>query len=403
MDLRPSAASTLGIKHTMAILYLLAFIALLVGTAAISMALIKPVPVAWLYYHYFIRKPVVWAILGGSLLWVAWVTFTQGAFPVGALIPLGLMALSVVLAYRMHQETAFPAVDFPAMAHDPRRLPLTGDMQLAVIEYKGVTKAYPLDYVIHHHIVNDRFGDAVVALTYCAMCRSIIPFDVTDLGPLFVASFKNANMIVADRRTKTFFQQATFASIIGPLHPHTLRMIPFQILPWDDVKQLEPLPQVAHITARDLRAFQLPVPGVWKRIMGSEATPGLPAKERDRTYPARTRVIGVIDPSAQPQVAYLKRELLERGIVKNEALDVVFVARGDSVNAYKGSIGGQAIDLSTDQDGALRDTHSDTVWDVRGKYRSGPLRADLDPVAISDEYWFSWRAFHPASTTIQLA
>jgi len=35
--------------------------------------------------------------------------------------------------------------------------------------------------------------------------------------------------IVADRRTKTFFQQATFNSIIGRLHPHALAMIPFQI------------------------------------------------------------------------------------------------------------------------------------------------------------------------------
>jgi hypothetical protein len=47
------------------------------------------------------------------------------------------------------------------------------------------------------------------------MCRSIIPFDVTDIGPLFVGSFKDANLIVADRKTKTFFQQATFESIIG--------------------------------------------------------------------------------------------------------------------------------------------------------------------------------------------
>jgi len=114
------------------------------------------------------------------------------------------MGLTVVLAYRMHQEAAFRAVNFPAMSDDSIRLPIADDMMLAIIEYGGVTKAYPLDNVIHHHIVNDRFGDRIVALTYCAMCRSIIPFDVTDIGPLFVASFKNANMIVEDRRTRTF-------------------------------------------------------------------------------------------------------------------------------------------------------------------------------------------------------
>jgi hypothetical protein len=256
--------------------------------------------------------------------------------------------------------------------------------------------------VIHHHVINDRFDDYIVALTYCAMCRSIIPFDVTELGPLFVGSFKNANMIVADSRTKTFFQQATFESIVGPLHPCMLDMIPFQILPWDEVKRLEPLPQVAHVTEDDLREFQLPIPGIWNRIMQSEATPGLPAKKRDSSHPVRTRVIGVIDPLVNPQVVYRKRELIERGIVKNEALNVIFVALGDTVNAYRGSVAGELISLSANEDGTLRDARSETVWDARGKYRDGPLKSDLELVAISDEYWFSWKAFHPEAQQVHL-
>ena len=386
----------------MTILYILAIIALLVGTAAIYMALIKPFPVEWLYYHYFFRKPVVWSILGGSLFWEAWLTLETGSFRWAALVPLGLMGLAVVLTYRMHQETAFPAVNFPAMSDDPSDLPLADNAQLAVIEHSGVTKAYPLDYVIHHHIINDHFGDRIVALTYCAMCRSIIPFDVTGIGPLFVGSFKNANLIVADRRTKTFFQQATFESIIGPHHPYTLEMIPFQILPWAELKRMAVLPQVAQVTEDDLREFQLPIPGVWSKIIASEATPGLPAKRRDKSFPARTRGIGVIDRIAPPQVVYLKSELIGHGVVKNEALNVIFIALGDTVNAYKGSVTGQVIDLSANKDGTLCDVTSGTVWDARGKYRGGPLQANLETVAISDEYWFSWKAFHPGSTLIRL-
>ncbi len=116
----------------MAILYMFAIIALLVGTAAIYMAMIKPFPLQWLYYHYFIRKPLVWAIFAGSLCWVLWRTFDAGSFPLDALPPLGLMALAIVLTYRMHQEVAFPAVDFPAMADDPLQLPLADDMTVAI-------------------------------------------------------------------------------------------------------------------------------------------------------------------------------------------------------------------------------------------------------------------------------
>ena len=386
----------------MTVLYLLAVIALLVGTAAIYMALIKPFPVEWLYYHYFVRKPLVWTIFGGSAAWVAWGAVGSSSLPLESLVPLSLMAAAIVLTHRMHQSVAFPAADYPAMSSDPPRLPLTDSMQLAIIEHGGVTKAYPLDYVIHHHVVNDRFGDRIVSLTYCAMCRSIIPFDVTDLGPLFVGSFKNANMIVADRRTTTFFQQATFESIIGPLHPRTLTMIPFQILPWSEVRKLTPLPPVAHVTGKDLREFQLPVPGVWRRIMVSDATPGLPSKDRDKSFPARTHVIGVTDPNARPQVAYLKRELIRKGVVRNETLNAFFVSLGDTVNAFKASVAGKPVHLTLKDGGALLDTLSGSSWDARGKRKSGSLQADLEPVAISDEYWFSWKAFHPRSQLIRL-
>ena len=52
-------------------------------------------------------------------------------------------------------------------------------------------------------------------------------------------------------------------------------------------------------------------------------------------------------------------------------------------------------------DGALCDAHSGTVWDLLGKYKSGSIKSDLEKVAISDEYWFSWKAFHPDSELIR--
>ena len=382
--------------------YLLAILALATGTAAIYMALIKSFPVQWLYYHYFIRKPIVWAILVGTVIWTFGITFQTGAFPTWTLIPFALMGLAVVLTYKMHQENSFRAVDFPVMAKDASSLPLRDDMQLGIIEYEGVTKAYPLDYVIHHHIINDQFGERIVALTYCAMCRSIIPFDVTDVGPLFVGSFKDANMIVADRKTKTFFQQATFESIIGKLHPHTLTMIPFQILSWGELKRLNPLPQIVNVTEQDFREFQLPIPGVWKKIMASEATPGLPSKDRDKSFPSRTHVIGVIDPTAKPQVVYLKDELMKRAIFKNEELDIFLVAVRNTVNGFKGSLDGKSIHLTLTPDKNLSDIFTGTVWDIRGKRMTGEIETDLEPIALSDEYWFSWKIFHPKSKLIRL-
>jgi hypothetical protein len=234
------------------------------------------------------------------------------------------------------------------------------------------------------------------------MCRSIIPFDVTNIGPLFVGSFKDANMIVADRKTKTFFQQATFESIIGKLHPHTLTMIPFQILPWGEIKKLNPPPQIVKVTEQDFRAFQLPIPGIWKKIMASEATPGLASKDRDKSFPSRTHVIGVIDPIAKPQIVYLKEELMKRGIFHNEALNIFLVSVRNTVNGFKGSLDGRSINLSLTPDQKLSDISSGTVWDIRGKYIGGEIASDLEPIALSDEYWFSWKKFHSDSKLIRV-
>jgi hypothetical protein len=384
------------------LLYLLAMVALATGTAAIYMAIIKPFPVEWLYYHYFIRKPLVWAIFIGTVTWLVWEASQAGTFHGWSLIPIFLMVLAIVLTYKMHQEHAFQAVDFPEMAEDESSLPLNDDMQLGIIEYDGVTRAYPLDYVIHHHVINDRFGNHIVSLTYCAMCRSIIPFDVTDIGPLFVGSFKNANLIVADRKTRTFFQQATFESLIGKLHPHTLTMLPFQILPWSEVKKLDPIPLVAKVTEKDFREFQLPIPGIWRKIMASEATPGLPAKDRDKSFPSRTHVVGVIDRIARPPVVYLKEELVKQGLVKNEELDIFLVPVDNTVNGFKSTLDGRALNITLNYGNTLCDSPSGTVWDIRGKHMRGEIEANLEPVALSDEYWFSWKRFHPTSKLIRL-
>lgn len=383
-------------------LYLLAIVSLLVGTAAIYMAFLNVFPVEWLYYHYFLRKPVTWFILAGSLFWVIIEIIQNGQFPSGGTFPLLLMGLSVVFAYKFHQSNVFRVVDYPHIAKDASSLPLEDDMEMGVIEYEGVTRAYPLDYVIHHHIINDRFGSRIVALTYCAMCRSIIPFDVTGIGPLFVGSFKNANMIVADRKTKTFFQQATFESIIGKLHPSTLKMIPYQILPWSEVKKLNPVPQVLEVTKKDLAVFELPIPGLWKKLVASEMTPGLPSKVRDTSFSARTRVIGVIDPVVSPQVAYLKDEVVNKGGLTNSELGFWLVPVSDSVLGFKCKLKGYDLNLDLTTVSKITDSKTGTAWDVRGKYMNGPIESDLEPIAITDEYWFAWRLFHPGSRLIRL-
>ncbi|KAJ3433895.1 hypothetical protein M0812_19951 [Anaeramoeba flamelloides] len=384
--------------------YLLAFTSLVVGLGAL-MTLIERFPLRWLYYHYFIRKPTNVTILVTLIIWSFVVSRRQETFPRWSIAPIVISCVTTIMAFKLHQEKFFQAADYPEMTTNLSNLPLTDEMRIAVVEYEGVTKCYPLDYVIHHHVVNDKFKTKIVALTYCAMCRTVIPFDVTDIGPLFVGSFKNANMILADRKTKTFFQQASFKSIIGKLHPSELNMVSFQILPWSEVKNLEPTPQVAKVTSKDLGEFQFPTPGLWKRILRSEKTPGLSSKSRDQAFPARTDVIGIIDDSYKEaeKSVYLKKEVMSKRVVVNKERDFFLIGVGNSVNAFKNSIKNAQLKVSFDKDKSeIVDSNTATRWDILGKYKNGVLNTNLKPIAISDEYWFSWKKFHKKAKLVRL-
>jgi len=384
---------------TVALLYLLALLAVAVGGAAVAMILTGRAPIHVLRWHFLARKTLVWGLAGLVGLWAGWLSWQGGAFALWTLGPVSLSLLGVVLAHKLHPAAAFVAEDFPAEAEHPLALPLADDAEMALIEHGGVTRAYALDHLIHHHIINDRFGDTTVSITYCAMCRSIIPFDVTELGPLSVVALRDANMVVADRQTYTFFQQASFDSLVGPVHPRTLDMVPFQILPWSEVKQLEPMPRVAAVTEGDLRPFELPIPGVWQRVMAGDFTPSLSASRRDHTFPARTRVVGMLDPSVGPPRAWLKQELPERGVVE-VAAGVFLVALHGVVSGYR-LPRGAAGPLELTEDGVLCTSGAATRWDLRGRRLSGDL-PDLDRVRLSDEYWFSWRLFHPQAALVRL-
>jgi len=377
---------------TVFLMYLLAIISLAIGTGAISLTMIQTIPIKWIHIHYFIRKPVNWSIVlilvFGSIL----SSSIEGEIQFAAILPILLSFLALVLTYKMHQENVFETVYSPTMSDFPEQLPLRDEQLLAVIKYDGVTKCYPLDYVIHHHIVNDQFGTKTVSLTYCAMCRSITAYDVTEIGPLFGASFKNANMVLSDVKTKTFFQQATSQSMVGKLHPHDLTMISYQIMTWSDVlKNISPL-LVSEVTIDDLKEFEIPIPGAWKKLMMSEITPGMSKKNKDKTMPARTHVIGILDLKIGKPSVYIKSEVLKTTLVKDPS-GFILLAYNGNVNGFMDQIDTHFLDL--DFDGSyLIDKSTNTRWNVWGKNISGTINQDLIPISISDEYWFSWKFFH---------
>ena len=52
-------------------------------------------------------------------------------------------------------------------------------------EVNGDVRAYPLDILIWHEIVNDVVGGVPVAVTYCPLCNTAIAYDRRVEGETF--------------------------------------------------------------------------------------------------------------------------------------------------------------------------------------------------------------------------
>jgi hypothetical protein len=96
----------------MIIFYIIAFSSLVIGMGAIF-TLVEKFPVKLLYYHYHVRKPLIWSIFIASIGYQ--IMNSSNGFSTNAIPPLAIITLSVILTYKVHQSNWFKAVYYPKM------------------------------------------------------------------------------------------------------------------------------------------------------------------------------------------------------------------------------------------------------------------------------------------------
>jgi hypothetical protein len=106
------------------------------------------------------------------------------------------------------------------------------------VEINGDARAYPVRYLTWHEIANDVVGGVPVAVTFCPLCNSGITFDrrVKQGTLTFGVSGKlrNSDMLMYDRETETWWQQAIGEAIVGDLLGTELVQLPTWMESWDE-------------------------------------------------------------------------------------------------------------------------------------------------------------------------
>lgn len=130
---------------------------------------------------------------------------------------------------------ALDDVSFIASGAEDR---LSGREPVITLELEGQTpRAYPIRYLMWHEIANDTVGDVPVAVTFCPLCNSGITFDRrTDAGVLSFGvsgKLRNSDMIMYDRETQSWWQQAIGTGIVGQMNGVELQTLPSWMESWD--------------------------------------------------------------------------------------------------------------------------------------------------------------------------
>lgn len=143
-----------------------------------------------------------------------------------------------------------PKDGIPALSN-PTVIPVSEESRLGdrepviTLEAEGaLARAYPLRYLTWHEIVNDQVGDLHVAVTFCPLCNSGIVFDRrTNLGVLefgVSGKLRHSDMIMFDRQTESWWQQAVGSAIAGEMTGAELRALPTWVESWDSFRARHP-------------------------------------------------------------------------------------------------------------------------------------------------------------------
>jgi hypothetical protein len=282
------------------------------------------------------------------------------------------------------------------------------------MELNGAARAYPLQILTWHEIVNDVIGDTPVLVSFCPLCNTAIAFErgldgVTyDFGT--TGRLRYSNLIMYDRQTETWWQQATGEAIVGELTGSRLNFIPAAIIAWSDFRSAYPEGLVLSRDTGHSRSYgQNPYLG-YDNINNPPFLYQGP-QTPDRLPPVARVLAAELNGEA---VAYPYTALQEEIVINDtlgntpvvviwtqgtaSALDTAIIADGRDVgaaNLYERAVDGRTLTFEL-RDQKVVDLETGSEWNVLGQAIGGELAgAQLKPVVAINHFWFSWAAFMP--------
>lgn len=281
------------------------------------------------------------------------------------------------------------------------------------LEIQGEARAYPLQVLIWHEIVNDRFNGEPVLVTFCPLCYSALVFDRRVKGEILefgVSGFlRHSDLVMYDRKTETLWQQFTGKALVGDYAGTRLEQVPSQIISFSQFKSGYPDGSVlSRDTGYERRYGANPYPG----YDDVNNTPMLVNPKNDSRLPPMEKVVGVRIgevTKAYPYPVTKERRVINDTVNRTEivvfhlegarsALDAAKLSNSreeGSTGTFNRFIEGMTLTFEL-KSGSVVDRQTGSRWSVTGEAVEGPLKGkQLKPVTSGDYFAFAWLVFWP--------
>jgi len=287
------------------------------------------------------------------------------------------------------------------------------------VEIEGHARAYPLQILIYHEIVNDELNGHPISVTFCPLCNASIVFDrrvdgkILDFGT--TGKLRKSDLVMYDRQTESWWQQFTGTGIVGHYAGKELTQLPSAIVSYTAFKKEYPESQVLSLKTGYNRPYGN---NPYRGYDSIDDRPFLFFETMDPRLPPMERVIGIIvnDKSKIYPFSILERTLVINDNFQGKAITVFgmpgllsVLDNGNirdsrltySAKVYESQLGNQVLEFMAKK-GKFNDIQTNSEWNIFGEAISGPLKGKkLKSLDRGVHFAFAWLAFRPDSIIFQ--
>ena len=288
--------------------------------------------------------------------------------------------------YEMAADTMFYQPS-QVILHNASQNKVKDDRLVIGVEANGEAKAYPIQFIGYHHQVRDVLGGKPVIVTYCTVCRTGRVFEPIVEGKpdeFRLVGMDHFNAMFEDKNTGSWWRQANGEAIAGPLKGQMLPELPtaqttvsqwFKLHPDSKIMQPDPTYQAKYDSMSRYES------GKGKSTL---------TKTDTTAWKEKSWVVGV--QAGKDSKAFDWNKLVKQRVINDRVgvtpVAVVIAADNKSFFAFQ-KPAGQEIAVRNDTLYA-----QNAAYNLLGKRVSGDGE-DLKRVNAYQEFWHSWRTFHP--------